>query len=145
MLIRWQTDPYQIDNLLDSTRTPLLNDSMPLPEAMESTSEFSAEVSAQVSGANIPVSRLVYRLDALLMVLKTCKGRQCTHPWETLFPDGQVGGLVDALNESFDAFFEFQVSKVRYEKCEKGYIPESEGPMWSNDQAYGMFHEMAFE
>ena len=91
------------------------------------------------------IPRLVDRLDALLMVLKTCKGRQCTHPWESLFPNEDVRSLLDTLDPSFDGFFEKRVEKVKFEKCEKGYIAESEGPVWDSSQVYGMFEEMAFE
>ena len=62
------------------------------------------------------------------MVLKTCKARTCTHPWETLHPAGNVNDLYDALNPRFDEFYESQQERVRFTKCEKGYIPESEGP-----------------
>ena len=76
------------------------------------------------------LKNLAHRLDALLMVLKTCKGRQCTHPWEALFPATQVATLADALDPRLDDFFEAKVSRVNFERCEKGYIAESEGPMW---------------
>jgi hypothetical protein len=52
---------------------------------------------------------------------------------------------MDALDESFDEFFETRIEKVKFESCEKGYIPESEGPVWDSNQVYGMFEEMAFE
>lgn len=90
------------------------------------------------------LSPLVHRLDALLMVLKTCSGRQCTHPWESLFPHGEVYSLSDALNPRYDTFFAKHVSRVRFDKCEKGYIAESEGPMWDDKQAYFMMDEMAY-
>jgi arylsulfatase A-like enzyme len=88
--------------------------------------------------------RLIARLDALLMVLKTCRARACTHPWEVLHPpvvdvddvvgDGGGGGggqqvrsLAEAMAEEYDEFYASQ-QKVAYGKCEKGYILESEGP-----------------
>ena len=64
------------------------------------------------------------------MVLKTCKARSCTHPWESLHPAGNVNNLHDALNVRYDDFYELEQDKVRYEKCEKGYILESEGPRY---------------
>lgn len=63
------------------------------------------------------------------MVLKTCKGRSCTHPWEVLHPAGDVGDLHDALDSRFDEFYEIHQERVRFTKCEKGYIPEGEGPV----------------
>ena len=79
------------------------------------------------------------------MVLKTCKGRQCTHPWESLFPTGRVKSLADAIDPSFDTYFEEKVAKVKFERCEKGYIAESEGPAWNSKQAYAMEDEVAFD
>ena len=63
------------------------------------------------------------------MVLKTCKGCTCRHPWEALHPAGDVADLHDALNPRFDDFYEIHQDRVRFTKCEKGYIPESEGPV----------------
>ena len=76
-----------------------------------------------------PVSKVLPRLDALLMVTKSCKGYTCTHPWSVIHPSGDVRSLRDALNKKFDAFYLGEVaSRVQFEKCELGYIIESEGP-----------------
>jgi hypothetical protein len=119
------------------------NTSVSIPGASSIRRDDSPSEVPFWNGMEIP--RLVDRLDALLMVLKTCKGRQCTHPWESLFPNGGVKSLLDTLDPSFDEFFEKKVEKVKFEKCEKGYIAESEGPVWDSSQVYGMFEEMAFE
>lgn len=105
----------------------------------------SQDVNADAGGEGSTLIGLATRLDALLMVLKTCTGRQCTHPWTTLFPGGGVQSLGDALKRRYDDFFQTRVSKVRYDRCEKGYIAASEGPVWSSAQAFGMEHEIAFE
>ena len=52
--------------------------------------------------------------------------------------------LADALDSAFDDFFESSVPWVHFEKCEKGYIAESEGPIWDGSRAYGMVDEMAW-
>lgn len=62
------------------------------------------------------------------MVLKTCRARSCTHPWETLHPTGDVRNLHDALAAKFDDFYDVKQGRVQFLKCEKGYIAESEGP-----------------
>ncbi|KAI6789387.1 Arylsulphatase [Hortaea werneckii] len=104
---------------------------------------------SNVSHEKAPVSlpRLISRLDTLLIVLKTCKGRQCTHPWEVLHPGGDVQDLHDALNSDFDEFYEVQQQRVYFEKCEKGYIAESEGPdgpnIWGEGGVGVMWDEMA--
>lgn len=69
------------------------------------------------------------------MVLKTCTGRQCTHPWESIHSAGDVHSLKDALNPAFDAFYAGQ-EEVAFGWCEKGYIPAAEGAVWNDVQAY---------
>lgn len=64
------------------------------------------------------------------MVLKTCTGRTCTHPWESLHPKGDVKNLKDAMDEKFDHFYEREVERVVFQRCEKAYILESEGSVW---------------
>jgi hypothetical protein len=73
------------------------------------------------------------RLDALLFVLKSCKGRTCIEPWRTLHPAGNVNNLHDALLPKFDDFYEEQQTKVQYNRCEAGYIVDAEGPQFEND------------
>lgn len=68
-----------------------------------------------------PFSALVYRLDALLVVLKECKGRSCTHPWEAHATDS----LKEALHPRLDAYYLSQ-PKVAFSSCELGYIKEAE-------------------
>nr|POE66240.1 arylsulfatase [Quercus suber] len=74
------------------------------------------------------LAHLVPRLDSLLMVLKTCQVRSCTHPWETLHPAGEVRDLLDALDVKYNEFYEKQQPRIEFVKCEKGYLRESEGP-----------------
>jgi hypothetical protein len=87
-----------------------------------------ANLKREFTIANRPFHEIITRLDALMMVLKSCKGRSCTHPWETLHPKGNVATLTDSLRPSYDAFYKEQ-PKVHFTKCELGYIKESEGPM----------------
>lgn len=75
----------------------------------------------------VSVSRVVARLDALAMVLKSCKGSVCVKPWAELHPQGNVQTLEDALSAKFDDFYAAQV-KVEYNWCANGYILEAEGP-----------------
>ncbi|KAK5047192.1 hypothetical protein LTR84_006714 [Exophiala bonariae] len=70
---------------------------------------------------------LLPRLDAVLMVLKSCKGEQCLKPWKTLHPDGSVYTLSQALAPEYDEFYATQ-PKVAFTACEIGYIVRSEGP-----------------
>lgn len=151
-----QTDPYQLVNLYGTPSTiaggpPVFHPNISsiacalqqmLPQGNASATSFSCEDRSAYNGSSL--SPLIYRLDALLLVLKTCVGRQCTHPWASLFPSGEVQSLADALNPKYDVFFEHGVERVRYTKCERGYIADSEKPTWTSAQAYPMFEEMAY-
>ncbi|MCJ1330868.1 hypothetical protein MMC10_007555 [Thelotrema lepadinum] len=62
-----------------------------------------------------PLPKVLNRLDSLLLFLESCKGRACTHPWETLYPTGNVRNLHDALYAKFDDYYEAQVERVRFD------------------------------
>ncbi|PVH95205.1 Arylsulphatase [Periconia macrospinosa] len=87
--------------------------------------------SNQTQLLNRPISVVQSRLDALLLVLKTCKASTCTDPWSVLHPQGDVTSLEQALSETYDGFYEEQ-PKVSYSKCELGQILSSEGPLAGN-------------
>lgn len=72
-------------------------------------------------------------MDSLLFVLKSCKGERCVKPWQALHPSGDVSTLEDALSSRFDAFYESEQVKVKYERCEAGYIVDAEGPQFEVD------------
>ena len=61
-------------------------------------------------------AQLFTRLDALLMVAKSCKQDSCRNPWPTLFPNGQVTSLSGAMAAQYDTFFANQ-PKVSYSSC----------------------------
>lgn len=61
-------------------------------------------------------AKLFARLDALLMVTKSCTQDSCRDPWTTLFPNGQVKDLADAMTAQYDAFFADQ-PKVSFASC----------------------------
>ena len=76
----------------------------------------------------LPLSNVISRLDALLLVLKSCKGSSCTKPWHVLHPKGDVVNLKDALSSTFDTFYEKEQSRVGFTRCEPGQIIDAEGP-----------------
>ncbi|KAI0876424.1 arylsulfatase-like protein [Hypoxylon argillaceum] len=78
----------------------------------------------------LPLHKVVRRLDSLLFVLKSCRAKTCTNPWRALHPEGNVESLKDALSPRFDTFYETETGNIRFEKCEAGYIIESEGPQF---------------
>ncbi|OJJ43639.1 hypothetical protein ASPZODRAFT_73938 [Penicilliopsis zonata CBS 506.65] len=73
------------------------------------------------------IDKVRARLDALLLVLKSCKGSTCINPWDVLHPDGSVKTLRDALHKHYDGFYTAQ-HKVSYDRCEAGYLVDAEGP-----------------
>lgn len=74
-----------------------------------------------------PLRQIVTRLDALMMVLKSCEGDECTHPWLQLHPQGKVKTLQHALDSRYDSFYAAQ-PKVAFSACKLGYLVEYEGP-----------------
>lgn len=101
-----QTDPYQLNNLYPTSSQEDLNE-------------------PRILGRNL--TQAINRLDALLMVLKSCQGVTCIHPWDVLQPVDPVSTLQDALNEEYDGFYSAQ-PHVSFDWCDAGYIVEAEGP-----------------
>ncbi|KAM0353013.1 hypothetical protein ACHAPU_001899 [Fusarium lateritium] len=81
--------------------------------------------------------QVLNRLDALMLVLKSCKGNTCIEPWKTLHPKDDVVNLKDALRKEFDGFYEEQV-KVRFDRCEAGYLIHAEGPQVGYEYREGL-------
>jgi hypothetical protein len=76
----------------------------------------------------VSMERLQHRLDALLLVTKTCKGKTCRRQWEALHPNGEVKTLANALDSKFDHFYKKQ-NKVKWVQCDRGYRIENEMPI----------------
>ncbi|KAI1810243.1 alkaline-phosphatase-like protein [Poronia punctata] len=103
-----KTDPGQLNNLL----------TLPSEDVASRT----------LSGYSL--SKVVSRLDSLLLVLKTCKEEVCVRPWESLHPDGAVRSLNDALSAEFDKFYLEEQVKVSFDRCETGHLLDAEGPQF---------------
>jgi len=109
-----EQDPYQVDNLLASSRK-----------------DQNTTPARKLLG--VPLTKVVSRLDSLLFVLKSCKGDVCRKPWEALHPDGGVETLQDALDKEYDHFYEQEQVRIKYNRCEQGYIIDAEGPQFEVD------------
>ncbi|KAG7407117.1 Arylsulfatase [Fusarium oxysporum f. sp. rapae] len=81
--------------------------------------------------------QVLNRLDALMLVLKSCKGNTCIEPWKILHPEGGVTSLKDALQAKFNTFYKEQV-KVRFDRCEYGYLIDAEGPQVGYEYREGL-------
>lgn len=134
-------DPHQVRNLLkghndlglfpafNATGTPSL-----AARALDQAGfdNVSRDASAALSE---DTRRVAERLDALLLVLKTCQGEVCRQPWKTLFPSGQVNGFVDALKQDFDGYFS-DLPRVHFDGCSLGYQARREHPLWDDALAW---------
>lgn len=78
--------------------------------------------------SGLDISAVTSRLDTLLLTLKSCKGKVCREPWQTLFPNGQVNNLADALHSKYNTFFKTQ-ENVSFSACKGGYITDFEGAL----------------
>ena len=91
--------------------------------------DYTYQPQEPVSKSNpFPINRLESRLDALLLVLKSCKDVTCIKPWLALHPSGNVDSLPDAMNSTYDQFYEQQQNRISFTSCEPGYIISAEGP-----------------
>ncbi|KFA52313.1 hypothetical protein S40293_00644 [Stachybotrys chartarum IBT 40293] len=99
-------DPGQLDNLLSPSR----------PNDESDFSLFDQGLDAVVD-----------RLDAMLMVLKSCREDSCRDPWGTLHPGSDVMSLGDALSRDFDSFY-LEQPKVAFTRCVNGQLLDAEGP-----------------
>jgi N-acetylglucosamine-6-sulfatase len=61
------------------------------------------------------------------MVTKSSKGSTCVGPWSVIHLAEDVKSLGDALSTTFGGFYASVAEKVKFDKCELGYILESEG------------------
>lgn len=89
----------------------------------------------QILGRSL--THAIARLDALLLVLKSCKGATCIDPWSVLHPEEPIRSLRDALNKEHDLFYGAQ-PKVSFDWCDAGYLIEAEGPQVPLTSRYGI-------
>jgi N-acetylglucosamine-6-sulfatase len=85
----------------------------------------NAESTSSLAGR--PLTQIMDRLDALMLVLKTCKGNVCIEPWKSLHPAENVKNLAQALSVNFDGFYA-ELPKVKFEFCALGYLAWNEMP-----------------
>ncbi|KAH7386286.1 alkaline-phosphatase-like protein, partial [Cadophora sp. MPI-SDFR-AT-0126] len=115
-------DDYSLAYTVWCTNEHELYDMMKDPEQMDN---LATNIGGSLMGHAL--NQVTARLDALMMVMKSCKSAQCTTPWSTLHPKGDVNTLTDALDPKYDAFYSRQ-PKVSFTSCEPGYIISAEGP-----------------
>ena len=113
----WCTNEHELYNMLE--------DEYQMYNLLPKTLDVKIVTGAPILGRNL--GQLVQRLDALMMVLKTCSGKECVYPWIVLHPQGNVQTLQQAMNPKYDGFY-YSQPKVSFSACKLGYLPEYEGP-----------------
>ena len=121
------SDPYQVRNQLAPLNA--LGPFMPFDAAAPGPGGKGPAVSVETQ-------RLLHRLDALTLVLKTCKGESCVHPYGAMFPGGKIVTLQQAMDRKYDDYFA-NLPKVRFDHCMLGYQSRLEKPEWEDAWAYG--------
>jgi N-acetylglucosamine-6-sulfatase len=66
-------------------------------------------------------------LDALLLVLKSCKAESCRDPWKILHERGGIRSLPEALSKDQDEYYS-TLPKVKYDHCAGYYDYANEAP-----------------
>ncbi|KAI0470070.1 arylsulfatase [Xylariaceae sp. FL0804] len=75
-------------------------------------------------------SRVLNRLNALLMVVKSCEQNACRDPWSLLTPNNAtLTSLTQALNADYDTFFE-DFDQVTFGTCLTVQSIENEAPFF---------------
>ncbi|KAI0491164.1 arylsulfatase [Xylaria cf. heliscus] len=89
---------------------------------------------------NANSTRLISRLNALLMVTKSCEQNSCRDPWSLLKPDvgePKLVSLTQAMDQTYDAFFS-NFEKVSFNTCLKIQWVDNEAPYFPPlDQVFG--------
>ncbi|EKD03024.1 arylsulfatase precursor [Trichosporon asahii var. asahii CBS 8904] len=129
-------DPHQVRNLLkahnDLGRFAAFNASAPAAVSAASLDLASRGLEGSLDE---DTKRVAERLDALLLVLKTCQGQQCREPWASLFPTGEVTSFADALDAGYDGYFQ-NLPRVKFDECALGYQARRERPLWEDAWAW---------
>ncbi|KAJ7580718.1 arylsulfatase [Mycena floridula] len=74
-------------------------------------------------------SRLVNRLNGVLLVTKTCEKNSCRNPWKALHPDGTVQTLSQALHCQYDDYYA-NLPLVAFNECLQYQLAENEEPFF---------------
>jgi hypothetical protein len=113
------TDPVQMNNLH--------------PDAPSNPGVLNSFDSDNTKHLGFLIPQLLWRLDMLLLVLKSCKAKDCRHLWQHLHPKAQVKNLKEAMHNRFDDLYR-GLPRVHHNRCFKdGVISlHAEGPQWSS-------------
>ena len=124
-------DPEQLHNLL----APL--------NSLGAFAPFNSKLDGHMI-LNKTAIRLLHRLDALMLVLKTCIGKACADPYSELLSHRSqrlgTSGFADLLDPDLDEYFA-RLPKVSFKACDLGYHRALEQPEWEDALGQGMSQE----
>lgn len=110
------------------------------PNAPHEPGHKNAFDSGTTTLSGFAIKKLLTRIDALLLVLKSCQAETCKQPWAALHQDGAVKALKDAMSSDYDDMYNnyYNNYRVKFTKCYKdGTIDKSaEGPQWPIDETH---------
>ncbi|WYZ39660.1 hypothetical protein EsH8_IV_000001 [Colletotrichum jinshuiense] len=86
--------------------------------------------------------RVISRLNALLLVAKSCTRSSCRNPWRLISPPSlprskRIRGLADALDPNFDDFYN-SFPTVQIEECVPYQYTPNEGPYFPESAEFGL-------
>ncbi|KKY17570.1 putative arylsulfatase [Phaeomoniella chlamydospora] len=121
---------YNSHELYDMSKDPVQMRNLH-PTAPAGKGQPNPYDSGETKIAGYDIKLLLSRIDALLLVLKSCKRRACSNPWEQLHLNGEVKSLRDAMGQEFDDKY-YKLPKVQFRKCFKNGTIDlwAEGPQW---------------
>lgn len=96
------------------------------------TAEDPYELNNLAVNASTETERLLNRLNAILMVTKSCEGNTCRQPWDWLQPNNQTGEILSlgqAMASQYDSFFA-SFPQVSFKTCMQYQDIENEEPYY---------------
>ncbi|KAF2875643.1 arylsulfatase [Massariosphaeria phaeospora] len=127
-----KADPGQMNNLFGNPGNS--NTSLPNSTYAKYPTYPTEPPLVTLGNTSYPRDTLISRLDGLLLVLKTCKGKTCVSPWDTVLPGEGITTLAAAMHKQYNTYFA-DMPKVSFDTCLEGYLEDNEHPLWEDGMA----------
>ncbi|RFN43346.1 putative arylsulfatase protein [Fusarium flagelliforme] len=104
------------------------------------TKKDNFEIQNLVNSTDPYYKRVMSRLNAVILVTKSCEQDSCRDPWLALQPAKgykQITNLDQAMDQSLDGWFA-SFPKVHFSKCTDYQIASAEVPFWPASAQYGL-------
>ncbi|KAL0934496.1 arylsulfatase precursor [Colletotrichum truncatum] len=96
------------------------------------TQDDPYELTNLINSTSPSIQRLLTRLNAVLLVTKSCTQGTCRDPWTVLQPPDsttRIASLQEALSPSFDPFFS-SLPEIRFKECMQYQYAPNEEPFY---------------